>query len=99
MTVELETPVRKSKEKWMGKWLARRTKKEYLECGKTVTLAKCPKCDLIYETYILWTGRGMPRIYCPNCRPLIAAMNNINEFGNAPEMAKSARKGAPYNFD
>ena len=99
MTVDIEAPVRRSKEKWIARLLARQTTKEYLDCGKVPTTAKCPKCDALHEVYIQWTGRGMPRIFCGNCRPVVAAFCEINGTGSAPEYAKSSRKGIPHNFD
>ena len=32
---------------------------------------KCPKCGIIYTRDIYWTGRGMPKIYCPPCRQML----------------------------
>jgi phage FluMu protein Com len=99
MAVDLESTTMQSKEKWTAKWVNRSARKEYLEAGKASTVAKCPKCDVLHETYIKWTGRGMPRIYCTNCRPMVAAINDASGFGAASEYGRIARKGTPQSFD
>jgi hypothetical protein len=32
------------------------------------TVARCPKCDRYHKTWINWTGHGIPRIYCHDCK-------------------------------
>ena len=32
----------------------------------------CPKCTMVHQIYMLWTGRGMPRKYCSTCKPRVA---------------------------
>lgn len=29
---------------------------------------KCPKCGKIHRLTMFWTGRGVPRKYCPQCK-------------------------------
>jgi rubredoxin len=29
---------------------------------------KCPKCGKIHRVTMFWTGRGVPRKYCPRCK-------------------------------
>ena len=31
--------------------------------------AICPNCKRKHVVYIFWTGRGIPRVYCPECKP------------------------------
>lgn len=44
--------------------------------GKGFVRCTCPKCSIHHSVYMLWTGRGMPRKYCPNCKPLIAGYDD-----------------------
>ena len=32
------------------------------------TTCRCPKCDKLHKQKLHWTGRGMPRCYCPVCQ-------------------------------
>ena len=32
------------------------------------TKCLCPKCGDEHEVEIYWTGRGIPRLYCYNCK-------------------------------
>lgn len=36
----------------------------------------CPKCEVIYCRKILWTGRGIPRIFCDRCKIQIAKLED-----------------------
>jgi phage FluMu protein Com len=49
-----------------------------------MTLAKCPKCDKIHDTYENWTGNGMLRRYCPRCLHVVCTrtggMDDGTEF-------------------
>lgn len=45
---------------------------EIFKTGKTFVLCICPKCTAHHNVYMLWTGRGIPRKYCANCKPLVA---------------------------
>lgn len=29
---------------------------------------KCPKCGIVHQKRMTWTGRGMPRKYCNKCK-------------------------------
>jgi hypothetical protein len=29
----------------------------------------CPCCGVEHQAWIFWTGRGVPRVYCPACHP------------------------------
>ena len=43
-----------------------------LRNGKCFVRCICPKCNDRHNVYMRWAGRGVPRKYCSNCRPLIA---------------------------
>ena len=32
------------------------------------TVCLCPRCGKEHVIYMEWTGRGIPRIYCPACK-------------------------------
>jgi hypothetical protein len=36
---------------------------------------KCPKCEKLHDAAVPWTGRGTPRLFCPNCRNKGASHN------------------------
>jgi hypothetical protein len=40
--------------------------------GKRFVRCICPKCTADHNVYMLWTGRGVPRKYCGNCKPLVS---------------------------
>lgn len=40
------------------------------------TMCKCPICGDLHECFIFWTGRGMPRKFCPKCKWL---ESNVDE--------------------
>ena len=45
-------------EKYQGrKGLGKLLRKQLVKCI-------CPRCEKIHKRFILWTGRGTPRIYC-----------------------------------
>lgn len=99
MLVDIEARVKRSKEKWARRMIKRRTKKEYLNNGKTGTICKCPKCDLLHQTYIQWTGRGMPRIFCATCKPLVAGISEAGGHCGMSVVVKSARKKPSHYFE
>jgi hypothetical protein len=33
---------------------------------------KCPKCEIGHIKKIYWTGNGVPRIFCSNCRDTLS---------------------------
>ena len=44
--------------------------------GKSFIRCQCPKCSIQHSVYMLWSGRGMPRKYCVNCKPLVSGYDN-----------------------
>ncbi len=96
MFIDIDTQLKQSKEKWANRRLKRKNHKDYLECGKASTTCKCPKCGIEHETYIQWTGRGVPRIFCGNCKPLVACINDLAGHCGIAAMGKSARKSPAH---
>jgi transposase-like protein len=49
---------------------AEQTKEKYHEVKSGCAYVKCvcPRCDKVYKRMIQWSGHGMPRYYCNNCR-------------------------------
>ncbi|XPS83033.1 uncharacterized protein Dvar_10510 [Desulfosarcina variabilis str. Montpellier] len=47
-----------------------------LECTKKNVRCLCPRCGAFHKVQMLWTGRGIPRKYCPLCRPVIAVYDD-----------------------
>jgi hypothetical protein len=47
-----------------------------LKTGKRFVRCICPKCDSNHNVHMLWTGRGTPRKYCGNCKPLVAGYDD-----------------------
>jgi len=45
----------------------------HCELGKRKVASKCPRCGTIHKINMLWIGRGMPRIFCPDCRSFACA--------------------------
>jgi hypothetical protein len=37
----------------------------------------CPKCNAHHSVYMLWTGRGLPRKFCKDCKALISGYNEM----------------------
>jgi hypothetical protein len=42
--------------------------REEIQSACRSTVCKCPKCDRHHLAWINWTGRGIPRIYCYECK-------------------------------
>lgn len=40
----------------------------------------CPKCGTHHRVKLLWTGRGMPRKFCPICKHYSSSINDIEPF-------------------
>jgi len=47
-------------------------RKPYRQSGlnsfKKLVECKCPKCEETHMVLINWTGTGMPKIFCPECK-------------------------------
>ena len=40
----------------------------------------CPKCGTHHRVKLLWTGRGMPRKFCPVCKHYSTAIHDSEPF-------------------
>ena len=68
--------------------------------GKRFVGCVCPKCDGRHSVYMRWTGRGVPRKYCANCKPLISTYDDMAVYEasvSAPEHSK--KKGRRHDCD
>ena len=39
--------------------------------SKRLVRCICPRCRKIFNAYMMWAGRGMPRKYCADCKAII----------------------------
>lgn len=44
--------------------------------GKQFIRCICPRCRKTFNAYLMWTGRGIPRKYCTDCK---VAINNYDD--------------------
>ena len=65
--------------------------------GKGFVRCRCPRCSSHHRVYMLWTGRGVPRKYCVNCKPLISGYDDaaINE-ASISTVGHSKKTGRSY---
>ena len=52
----------------------------------------CPKCADHHNVYMLWTGRGIPRKYCCNCKPLVAGYDDVAIYEASAQTGGHAKK-------
>jgi hypothetical protein len=36
-----------------------------------ITHARCPRCERVHKLRLMWSGHGVPRIFCARCRSTI----------------------------
>ncbi|MFZ7124752.1 MAG: hypothetical protein ACOWWM_01180 [Desulfobacterales bacterium] len=41
----------------------------------------CPKCGTTHKLKLLWTGRGVPRKFCPICKHYSTSVSDIEPSG------------------
>jgi hypothetical protein len=70
-----------------------KTEKEILdaekgvECIQNICLSEkstecvCPKCGARHRVKLLWTGRGLPRKFCPICKHYSNSINDADPCG------------------
>jgi hypothetical protein len=64
-------------EKWSEKaWDHHKREDRFFRTGKRFIRCICPKCRIVHQVYMLWTGRGVPRKYCAGCRPLVSGYDD-----------------------
>jgi len=66
--------------------------------GKGFVRCLCPKCNIQHDVYMLWTGRGTPRKYCVNCKPLVSGYDDAAIYEVAISTPGHSRKKA-RSFD
>ena len=93
------------RERLKNRWLEREEQqetsrlREYESCGKNSIRCKCPRCEIEHQTFIRWSGRGMPRVYCSTCRALISSLSHAS-IGQLDSMTtKGARKGTYQGYE
>ena len=65
--------------------------------GKGFVQCICPKCTDAHNVYMLWTGRGVPRKYCGNCKPLISGYDDAALYEAAVYAPGYSKKKGPRN--
>lgn len=65
---------------------------------KSFVRCLCPKCSILHNVYMLWTGRGMPRKYCVNCKPLVSGYDDaaVYEASVSTSGGNSRKKGRRF---
>lgn len=63
--------------------------------GKQFVRCICPKCDGFHNVYMLWTGRGIPRKYCLNCKPLVAGYDEAAVYEASISAPGHSKKRGP----
>jgi hypothetical protein len=48
--------------------------------SETSTECVCPKCGTHHRVKLLWTGRGMPRKFCPICKHYASSIHDNEPF-------------------
>ncbi len=61
-------------------WRQDRKENRSFTNGKQFVQCICPKCTDVHSVYMLWTGRGVPRKYCSNCKPLISGYDDATIY-------------------
>lgn len=57
-----------------------------IECIQSICLSEksteciCPKCGTHHRVKLLWTGRGMPRKFCPICKHYSSSLSDTEPF-------------------
>lgn len=67
------------------------------ELAKRFVRCQCPKCAMKHDVYMLWTGRGVPRIYCVNCRPLVSGYDNAAMYEASITVSGHSKKKGRCN--
>jgi hypothetical protein len=68
--------------------------------GKGFVQCICPKCTERHNVYMLWTGRGVPRKYCANCKPLVSGYDEAAIYEAAVYAPRhSKKKGRRHEGD
>lgn len=52
----------------------------------------CPRCGRGHTQTFCWTGRGVPRVYCPRCRKVVERVD-VEMAAEGPGSKRAGRKG------
>jgi hypothetical protein len=91
----------REREEWLeGNWFSKDLDERSNRNGKRFIQCICPKCSNRHNIYMLWSGRGKPRKYCANCRPLVSGYDAV-AFYEAAICAPghSKKKGQRYESE
>ncbi len=61
-----------------------------IECIQSLCLSEksteciCPKCGARHRVKLLWTGRGIPRKFCPICKHYSNSINDADPCNVSP---------------
>ena len=65
--------------------------------GKRFFRCVCPKCAEAHNIYMLWSGRGIPRKYCGNCKPLVSGYDSAAIYEAAVHAPGHSKKKGRRN--
>ena len=68
ITLRLRGAAKISKQQLMSTKLIGSKAIEKKDTWNKLEIAVCPKCRQEHEILIHWIGRGVPKIYCPDCK-------------------------------
>lgn len=81
--------------KWCGEKLTKKFQLEFCdkECNEKyrsymkesfskMVECKCPMCETVYKRFLFWTGNGMPRLFCDDCKQREPYVVGIDEESN-----------------
>lgn len=60
--------------------------------GKRFVRCVCPRCRKLFNVYMMWAGRGMPRKYCADCKAIIGIYDESAMFESRPSVSVPAKK-------
>jgi Zn ribbon nucleic-acid-binding protein len=64
------------------------SRKRYVKSASDITKCICPRCNEIHTMQIFWTGRGMPKKFCPACKDYSNTLV-VNDFNRVSLRQKS----------
>jgi Zn ribbon nucleic-acid-binding protein len=52
----------------------------------------CPKCRKTTDVYMMWSGRGVPRKYCADCKVVISTYDELAMSASCHSVSVPAKK-------
>jgi hypothetical protein len=52
----------------------------------------CPKCGITHRMKLLWSGRGMPKKYCPPCKSFVSTIETVDFYGVRADIHRGIEK-------